>query len=710
MKTHGDSYILVTLLLLILLAVSPTAGKSRWVLKADSILPIDPYAAYQLYTQYSPSDHYRIAQSLLALGEIDRAIPELESAGDRFNLGRAYFLKGDWETAYKILSRLESDEAHLLAGLCMDGINSTLALNHFLKAREGLSMVDDYLSLKIADQLLRLGKSREALATLTQAIERHPQMKQKAEVLEELSTIYLELGYPMLARKQLLHLLPHDYPRYRYSVALIEEDMGWRPDEAFREILKGYPKTVWARQSFEKLVQLGCLEMDDYLYGGIAYSNQKKYEKASQLFNTYLKFFPHKELALFELGVVYYRMRKYDDACELFSKIKGKLREDAIFYLAKCKERLGKPEETLLEYRKIPAKSPNYPKASYYAGRLYERSERFDEAISSYRDLRKRYPVSQFSDDVCFRTGFILYSLGRYREAVQEFKEFIELYPESPLLEGVLYWMAKSVREKKEREEIVTRLIGINPLGYYSKLACENFGLVPPELQLNPELPSVDSLTDERLRRGYLFLKLGLLPEAEREFSEANPEHKNLLALIYHQHAVSSKAISYAYRAGEGFLKILYPRTYIITLRDISQGPYLMFALVREESRFDPLAISRSGAIGVAQIMPSTGEMIAKELGYKDFRPESLFEVETNLRFGSFYLEKMLKRFGKLEYALAAYNAGPHRVEEWLSQIHHNSMDEFVEKIPFSETRKYVKRVMESYWNYTRIYGPQSEE
>jgi soluble lytic murein transglycosylase len=68
----------------------------------------------------------------------------------------------------------------------------------------------------------------------------------------------------------------------------------------------------------------------------------------------------------------------------------------------------------------------------------------------------------------------------------------------------------------------------------------------------------------------------------------------------------------------------------------------------------------------------------------------------------------MLAQFGQLEYALAAYNAGPHRVTKWLSGLEQRPLDEFVEMIPFSETRKYTKRVLASYWNYTRIYGSSS--
>lgn len=203
-------------------------------------------------------------------------------------------------------------------------------------------------------------------------------------------------------------------------------------------------------------------------------------------------------------------------------------------------------------------------------------------------------------------------------------------------------------------------------------------------------------------------MEIGLVQEAHRELSRVGNEHNSLLSAIYNRYPVTSKAIGYAYGAGEGVSKLLYPRTHMITLERVSTDPFLMLALVREESRFDPFALSRAGAVGLAQIMPETGAMIAGELDHEHFHTDDLFKPEINLRFGSFYLDKMLAQFGQLEYALAAYNAGPHRVTKWLSGLEHRPTDEFVEMIPFAETRKYTKRVLASYWNYTRIYGSSS--
>ena len=114
------------------------------------------------------------------------------------------------------------------------------------------------------------------------------------------------------------------------------------------------------------------------------------------------------------------------------------------------------------------------------------------------------------------------------------------------------------------------------------------------------------------------------------------------------------------------------------------------------------LAVSRSGAIGLTQIMPSTGKEIARKLGIQDY---NLFDPETNIKFGIYYLNYCMDLFKEPEYALAAYNAGPTRVKRWLQDADYHNIDIFVERIPITQTRDYVKKVMGNYFVYKRIYA-----
>jgi soluble lytic murein transglycosylase len=132
--------------------------------------------------------------------------------------------------------------------------------------------------------------------------------------------------------------------------------------------------------------------------------------------------------------------------------------------------------------------------------------------------------------------------------------------------------------------------------------------------------------------------------------------------------------------------------------------PYLIAAIIREESQYDLKAVSRVGAIGLMQVMPATANSVAQRAGIPAVGREDLFDQETNIRIGVRYVEQLLEQFsGNLVYTVAAYNAGPIAVTNWLTQHQQHSPDEFVELIPYQETRQYVKRVLRSYREYVRL-------
>ncbi len=134
--------------------------------------------------------------------------------------------------------------------------------------------------------------------------------------------------------------------------------------------------------------------------------------------------------------------------------------------------------------------------------------------------------------------------------------------------------------------------------------------------------------------------------------------------------------------------------------------PALLFAVMREESGYRPEVISVAGARGLAQIMPATGEILAEQVGLRRFKPDDLFEPEKNLQLAAWYLAELLQRFdGRLSAAVAAYNAGPDAVEEWLVEAAPETADdEWVEAIPFAQTRGYVRRVLRSMEVYRLLY------
>jgi soluble lytic murein transglycosylase len=144
--------------------------------------------------------------------------------------------------------------------------------------------------------------------------------------------------------------------------------------------------------------------------------------------------------------------------------------------------------------------------------------------------------------------------------------------------------------------------------------------------------------------------------------------------------------------------KVAYPTGLLPTIK--GQGvngvdPYLVTAIIREESQYDWQAVSRVGAIGLMQMMPGTANKVAQRLGLPAVGRDELFDQETNIQIGVRYVEQLLEQFsGNIALTIASYNAGP---------IPGRSQDEFIELIPYQETRQYVKRVLRSYREYIRL-------
>ena len=180
-------------------------------------------------------------------------------------------------------------------------------------------------------------------------------------------------------------------------------------------------------------------------------------------------------------------------------------------------------------------------------------------------------------------------------------------------------------------------------------------------------------------------------------------------------------------RYGFGYLRIpfdsmpsrfwqkLFPMPYETYLRSRSKphklDPYWVAALIRQESEFNPDAISRAGARGLMQIMPETGKGLARRLGIKGFSPRHLYQPDTSLRLGTFHFRKVYDQFNRqIEYTLAAYNAGEHRVREWINWKDFSDAEEFTETIPFTETRGYVQAVFRNAEIYRKLYGKMKGE
>ena len=165
------------------------------------------------------------------------------------------------------------------------------------------------------------------------------------------------------------------------------------------------------------------------------------------------------------------------------------------------------------------------------------------------------------------------------------------------------------------------------------------------------------------------------------------------------------------------YWRILFPEPYWETIKAESAknnlDPYLVASLIRQESEFNPSAISKANAYGLMQLLPSVGKSMARQEGMSHFETFQLLDPATNIRLGTRYLRQTLDKFGGVrEYALAAYDAGDDRVIEWQAAGPYQGMDEFVESIPFTETREYVEAIernIETYKEIDAVASPKAK-
>lgn len=163
-----------------------------------------------------------------------------------------------------------------------------------------------------------------------------------------------------------------------------------------------------------------------------------------------------------------------------------------------------------------------------------------------------------------------------------------------------------------------------------------------------------------------------------------------------------------------GFEKLVYPKKYSDYVDTYAEQynipPHVVYAVIKTESDFDSAAVSKKGAVGLMQFMPSTFSWITDEMLFEHLADGMRYDPETSVRYGAWLLSHLYKRYGNWQVALAAYNAGIGNVDKWLDDPQYADGAGGLKSIPFKETRNYVKKVTKAMATYDRLYGvPEAE-
>ena len=418
---------------------------------------------------------------------------------------------------------------------------------------------------------------------------------------------------------------------------------------------------------------------------------------------------------LFNLGEI---ARNANDD-EAFLRILGQLRESA-------------PTSTWLE------------QALLSAGNIYLLRHDYDRAIDSFRELQQRFPDGGRASYALWKATWLSLRQGRRIDAEKGFEEQIELYPTSAEIPAALYWRGRLAEEDGEAPKARAYYQKISDRYrnyYYGELARQQLKKLKPDSDpvhyaLLDRIPPIDAstrvITDPvppdnlRVQKAQLLANGALLDLAVRELRAAAEETKgNWLASetahLYTDSGRYDMAIQVLKKAVPGYFAVdfaslprpyweaLFPKPFWVDLKRFSSDnaldPYMVAALIRQESEFNPGAVSRANAVGLMQLLPKVGRSVAKQEKMKHFSSNELFTPGVNMQLGTRYFRSMVDQFGAFEYALAAYNAGAERVREWQGQGKYRDPQEFVESIPFTETREYVQAILRNASVYRQLYG-----
>lgn len=450
-----------------------------------------------------------------------------------------------------------------------------------------------------------------------------------------------------------------------------------------------------------------------------------------------------------KLAGTLYHTHRVDQAESLLSSIPPSnegYEAERLYYLheiARSKDQGDKERQILADMmQKFPA-SPFLQDALLSSSNMYLLRPDYKNAIDAYSAQYKLFPDGKYSPYSHWKAAWLNLRLGNKDEAKRLMEEQIAMYPTGEEIPPALYWRARLAEEDKDYDragEYYTFILRRFAHYYYADLARERLRFRFDTSKHDPlldKIPNPDEHATEsfeapsddlRVARARLLTNAALFDFAVRELqSESDRLYaKAEIARVYLKEDRPDRALQSLKHAVPGYFSeditdmpqwawdILFPKPYWGDLTRYSRAngldPYLVASLIRQESEFNPQAVSYANAWGLMQLLPPVGKKLAKEVRLRHFTQEQLTDPTINLELGTRYFKHMVDDFGgQVEYALAAYNAGSDRVKAWQGQGPYRDIHEFVESIPFTQTREYVQAIMRNATVYRLLYSSEIE-
>ena len=505
------------------------------------------------------------------------------------------------------------------------------------------------------------------------------------------------------------------------------------------------PRSTWGSRARERVRELrrenpkrfGFRDADAMLREARQLQRERDYPAAADLYQRILRETNFRRLSLEGLAEVYRKMRLRDEEEQVLRRYvrhypKRAEAGTALTRIATIqwnRDDNAGALQTLGEFRR---KHPGHLRrrfAVYVMGRIHESMGQREAAIRTYRELfAKEHRYSRFRNDAAWRLAWIHYRRSDHSAARALFHDIARR--RGNLKVAATFWEARIAEKQKELAtagRLYRRVVRKDPESYYAVLASRRLaglGVTLPD-PVSPERPSqkagaphLDARARFHLARARALARLGLDQLAHPELVQVRRHAKRstglklLLMREYARTRAYHRSLSLAVESPPSpeTLRLRYPLAYWDAVRrhaaENGLDPYLVLSLMRQESMFKPGAVSSANALGLMQLLHETARNEASLMGLPEPEARQLFDPELNIRLGVHHLKGLLEHHAHSEAkALAAYNAGKKAVERWTRNFASTEDVEFIERISYRETRRYVKAVLRNYHAYRKLYG-----
>lgn len=423
-----------------------------------------------------------------------------------------------------------------------------------------------------------------------------------------------------------------------------------------------------------------------------------------------------------------FRLRRYPEAVEAFAALPQT--GDTPIWLARSMARANRVPEAIAAFEKLASRpGPLRLRAHYLAALLLDGRDRHEEARAHFQILADDPGHDGLSLAALWYLGWTDYRTGHPARAAKRFEALAAATDDAIDRLRPLYWQARALEAAQRTDEahaIFDQLAENYPLSYYGFRARERGGSSVQVKDGRRIDPGRSGLRPSEIERVRILMKAGLVDAGAQETAALTRRASGLDDRIELARLLTSagdynraqRIVVDAYtrnlaQGPVGGLEELWwyawPSAYsrfvdAATADDGSVDPELVYSIMREESGYRPEVVSPVGARGLLQIMRETGAKLAGQIGRRGFDADDLFDPRMNIELGSYYLGELTRLFpSRISASIASYNAGPHVVSDWVEGDPRPD-DEWVESIPYSQTRDYVKRVMRSLQAYRLLY------